>query len=122
IVGAYWSDAQENLPKVETVARHLRNINPSIRVVPLQADLLSSEIEVFVAAADWLMVATDNHSSRDRAQQLSLKYFVPLITAGVNITVDGNSMTDISGEVITARIGDGLCLNCLGRIDFVKIA
>jgi hypothetical protein len=51
-----------------------------------------------------------------------MKFFVPLISAGVNISVKDGKITDISGEVITVRIGDRLCLNCLGRINSAKIA
>ena len=75
-----------------------------------------------LALSDWIIVATDNHSSRLAAQRLSLQYFVPLLSVGVNITVSGQQIEDMSGEVITARVGDGLCLQCLGRINPLKVA
>jgi len=28
----------------------------------------------------------------------------------------------VSGEVITVRMGDNYCLNCLGRLNFIKMA
>ena len=54
--------------------------------------------------------------------QLSVQYFVPLVSVGVNITVKDNKIEDMSGEVITARVGDYVCLNCLKRINPIKVA
>ena len=75
-----------------------------------------------LALSDWMIVATDTHSSRLRTQELSVKYFVPLLSLGVNITVHGGKIIDQSGEVITSRVGDSLCLNCLHRINPIKVA
>jgi molybdopterin/thiamine biosynthesis adenylyltransferase len=85
-------------------------------------DVHDKEVERVLALSDWIIVATDNHSSRLRVQELSVQYFVPLISIGVNITVKESKIEDMSGEVITARIGDYLCLNCLKRINPVKVA
>jgi molybdopterin/thiamine biosynthesis adenylyltransferase len=122
VVGAYYKDAQQKLPKVDVVRRHLININPNATVTAYKKDVHDREIERVLALSDWMIVATDNHSSRLRAQELSVKYFVPLISVGVNITVKGNKIEDMSGEVITTRVGDYVCLNCLNRINPIKVA
>lgn len=122
VVGACYQDAEQKRPKVEVVKRHLTSINPHARVLAYQRDVYEKEMERVVALSDWVMVATDNHSSRLRAQQLSLQYFVPLISVGVTISVKGQTIEDMSGEVITARVGDGLCLRCLKRINPTKVA
>lgn len=121
-VGAYYKDAQKNSFKVDVVKEHLEKINPLAKINALKNDIYDIEIEEAIALSDWILVATDNHSSRFRSQQLSIKYFVPLISAGVNITVSGEKIIDMSGEVITARVGDYLCLNCLGRINPINVA
>jgi len=36
--------------------------------------------------------------------------------------VKDNKIEDMSGEVIMARVGDWLCLNCLNRINPIKVA
>ena len=36
---------------------------------------------------DWIAVSTDSHSSRRCVQQTALRYGVPLLSAGVSITV-----------------------------------
>lgn len=122
IVGAYYRDAQQKLPKVDVVRRHLVNINPHATVHAYRNNVLDSEMEHVLALSDWVIVATDNHSSRLRAQELSVQYYVPLLSVGVNISVQDNTIQDMSGEVITARVGDYLCLSCLHRINLTKVA
>ncbi len=111
VVGAYYKDAQQKLYKVDVVKRHVTNINPKATVLACKKDVHDKEMEKVLALSDWIIVATDNHSSRLRTQELSVKYFVPLISVGVNITVKDNKIEDMSGEVITARVGDYLCLS-----------
>jgi molybdopterin/thiamine biosynthesis adenylyltransferase len=122
VVGAYYDDAQHKRYKVDVVKRHVTNINPKATVVAYKQDVHDKEIESVLALSDWILVATDNHSSRLKAQQLSVQYFVPLLSVGVNITVQDNAIEDMSGEVITARVGDYLCLSCLNRINPTKVA
>ena len=122
VVGAYYEDAEQKRAKVEVVKRHLTRINPHATVMAYKNDVHDREVESVLALSDWLMVATDNHSSRLRAQELSIQYFVPLISVGVNISVKEHKIEDMSGEVITARVGDYLCLSCLQRINPIKVA
>ncbi len=122
VVGAYYEDAKQKLYKVDVVKRHITKINPKATVLACKRDVHDGEMERVLALSDWIIVATDNHSSRLRVQELSAQYFVPLISIGVNITVKGNKIEDMSGEVITARVGDYLCLNCLNRINPIKVA
>lgn len=122
IVGAYYEDAANKSYKVDVVKRHLAAINPHAHINALRNDIHDKDVEQDVALSDWIILATDNHSSRLKAQALSMQYFVPLISAGVNITVNNNTIEDMSGEVITVRVGDRLCLNCLKRINPIKVA
>src|SRR5947209_4807290 len=122
VVGAYYEDAQQKLYKVDVVKRHLTRINPQATVLACKRDVHDKEVERALALSDWMIVATDNHSSRLRVQELSVQYFVPLLSVGVNISVKDNKIEDMSGEVIMARVGDWLCLNCLNRINPIKVA
>ncbi|HZS79703.1 MAG TPA: ThiF family adenylyltransferase [Ktedonobacteraceae bacterium] len=122
VVGAYYEDAEQKRYKVDVVKRHLTGINPKATVRACRKDIHDPEVEQALALSDWIIVATDNHSSRLKAQQLSIKYFVPLLSLGVNITVNNHKIEDMSGEVITARVGDYLCLSCLNRINPIKVA
>jgi molybdopterin/thiamine biosynthesis adenylyltransferase len=122
VVGAYYKDAQQKLSKVDVVKRQLTNINPKATVLACKSDVHDKEAESLLALSDWMIVATDTHASRRRVQELSIKYFVPLLSVGVNITVKKNTIEDMSGEVITARVGDYLCLHCLHRINPIQVA
>ena len=122
VVGAYYEDAEQKRAKVDVVKRHLTRINPKATVMAYKKDVHDKEVESVLALSDWLIVATDNHSSRLKAQELSVRYFVPLLSLGVNITVKDSKIEDMSGEVITARVGDCLCLQCLQRINPIKVA
>ncbi len=122
VVGAYYADAQQKRHKVDVVKRHLTSINPRATVTAHKKDVHDTDVEGVLALSDWIIVATDNHSSRQRVQELSIRYFVPLLSVGVNITAKEKSIEDMSGEVITARVGDYLCLNCLHRIHPIKVA
>ncbi|HVB23786.1 MAG TPA: ThiF family adenylyltransferase [Ktedonobacteraceae bacterium] len=122
VVGAYYEDAQQKRFKVDVVRRHLTKINPKATVLAYKLDVHDREMEKVLALSDWIIVATDNHSSRLRVQQLSVQYFVPLISVGVNITVKDGNIEDMSGEVVTARVGDYVCLQCLNRINPIKVA
>ena len=122
VVGAYYEDAEQRRYKVDVVKKHVTHINPKAIVLACKKDVYDREMESVLALSDWMIVATDNHSSRLKAQELSVQYFVPLLSLGVNISVQGNSIEDMSGEVITTRVGDYLCLQCLNRIYPIKVA
>jgi molybdopterin/thiamine biosynthesis adenylyltransferase len=122
IVGAKYRQAKEGVIKVDAVAAHLKDINPFCKIETLAVNVHSGEAEKALAFSDWIIVATDNHASRFRVQEYAFKYYIPFISAGVNITVKDNNITDISGEVITIRIGDTICLDCLHRINYNAVA
>jgi molybdopterin/thiamine biosynthesis adenylyltransferase len=122
IVGAYWEDADAGSYKVDVVARHLKAIRPTVQVRVERKPIEEVVIDREIAQADWIVIATDSHSSRFAAQELSFKYFIPFVSAGVAITIDDNRIADYSGEVIVVRPGDRYCLTCLNRLNPTKIA
>src|SRR6266702_947038 len=67
VVGAYYEDAQQKRYKVDVVRRHLTHINPKATVLACKRDVHDKETESVLALSDWMIVATDNHSSRLRA-------------------------------------------------------
>ncbi|HAS50721.1 MAG TPA: hypothetical protein DCS21_02825 [Gammaproteobacteria bacterium] len=122
IVGAYHADALAQRLKVEVVKDHLQRINPQARVQAHPIGIEDERLLPVLANVDWIIVGTDSHFSRFKAQEIALRYGVPLISVGVNISVDAGKITDMSGEVVVTRSGDGLCLHCLGRINPTKVA
>jgi len=121
-VGATMAQAQAKVKKVEAVRDHLTAINPEAQIVACALSVEDEQALELMAGSDWILLSTDNHGSRLEVQRLALRCFVPMIAAGVNITVANGAIRDMSGEVIAVRAGDRRCLNCLGRIDLAKIA
>ena len=122
IVGAYYTDAEKQRLKVDTVKDHLERINPAAKVFAHPTGIEDPALLSSLMQCAWLIVTTDSHYSRFKSQEIALQLGIPLISAGVNITVEEGQITDMSGEVIVARYGDKLCLNCLGRINPTIIA
>ena len=122
IVGATYADALEGRLKVDAVAAHLSAINPEASIEAMPMSVFDERSEMAIADSDWVIVATDNHASRLRVQELCFACFVPFITAGVNITVEDGAIRDMSGEVILVRMGDRVCLSCLGRVNYDAVA
>ena len=108
--------------KVDCVKKHLLKINPKARIHAYVSRVGEFEVENKLAHSDWIIVSSDTYYSRYKTQEIAFKYAIPFITAGVNITVREDQVKDISGEVITVRMGDSICLNCLGRINYIKMA
>ena len=122
IVGVTYEDAEKERVKVDAVREGLLRINPNADIRAYNHNVFDKEVERVLAESDWIMVATDNHASRYHIQELAFRYYVPFITAGVNISVKNGIVSDMSGEVILIRIGDRVCLSCLKRLNFNEIA
>ena len=122
IVAATYDDAVKKRVKVEAIRDNLLKINPNAKINAFNNKVEDAKIERVIAGSDWIMVATDNHASRFQIQQLAFKYYVPFITAGVNITVNDGKIVDMSGEIILIRMGDKVCLTCLKRLKYNEIA
>ncbi|MCL2147266.1 MAG: ThiF family adenylyltransferase [Synergistaceae bacterium] len=122
VAGATYEDANNGRLKVEAVKEAIDRINPNATVKAYPLNVFDEEVEYILARSDWILIATDNHASRFRIHEIAFKYYVPLIAAGVNITVMDEIIVDMSGEVILIRIGDRVCLHCLGRVNYNEIA
>ena len=122
IVAVTYDDAKEGRIKVEAIRDGLLRINPKADIQAYNNDVFDAEVEQVLAESDWIMVATDNHASRFHIQELAFRYYVPFITAGVNISVEDGVIQDMSGEVILVRMGDKVCLSCLNRLNYNAIA
>jgi len=122
IVGAFREDAEAERLKVECLKEHLLRINPEAEIIAHPLEVTDASLEEVYALSNWVLLSTDNHASRFHVQNRCLRYATPFIAAGVNISVEEGKITDISGEVITVRPGDNLCLSCLGRLDTMQVA
>lgn len=117
LVGAKFEDAKNKRSKVDVISRHLKEINPFASLRTYTNSIFDNNMEKVLALSDWIILTTDNYSSCVRVQEIAFKYYVPFISAATNILVENDEIIDVRGEVILVRIGDKLCLNCLGKID-----
>ncbi len=74
-----------------------------------------------IAAADLIVVATDNHRSRQVAQELALKYIRPLLCLGTQIEIKENR-PNMYARVTVPPLGGGWCLMCANIIDLQQAA
>lgn len=121
LVGAKYSHVDSKTLKVIALKEHLLEINPfaNIKIVP---ELVNSEEAIKeLITADRIFVTTDNHFSRAFINDFCLKYFIPFISVGVNITIENKKVLDVSGEIIKIFPGDNFCLRCLKRVNQIKI-
>ncbi|MBW4619396.1 MAG: ThiF family adenylyltransferase [Cyanosarcina radialis HA8281-LM2] len=109
--------------KVEYVKYLLKRIYPtgsSVTAVP--AALSSSTVPGEIAACDLIVVATDNHYSRQIAQELAVKYMRPLICLGTHIDVKADGQPRMYCRVTVPPLGGGWCLMCGNIINLQRAA
>jgi molybdopterin-synthase adenylyltransferase len=75
-----------------------------------------------IATADLIVVATDNHSSRQIAQEIALKYLRPLVCLGTHIDVKPDGTPRMYARVTVPPLGGGWCLMCGNIINLQRAA
>ena len=88
---------------------------------------ISSAIEVTeatreIGTSDLIVVATDNHHSRQVAQELALKYMRPLVCLGTHIDIKSNGKPRMYCRVTVPPLGGGWCLMCGNIINLQRAA
>ena len=110
----------EGMPKVEAVGGHLRSFSDS-DIVEVRADVADAlGDDGPVGAADAVVCCTDNLRSRDRLNEMALRWHKPLIDAGCNVVVAGGRHgrhvpeSTAYAQLVTPETA---CLWCTGQID-----
>lgn len=92
----------------------------SVKTIP--ASITDKTAQQEVAAADLIVVATDNHSSRQVAQELALAYMRPLVCLGTHIDIQPNRTPRLYCRVTVPPLGGGWCLMCGNIINLHRAA
>jgi molybdopterin/thiamine biosynthesis adenylyltransferase len=93
--------------KIDAVAEVLRDRNPNVDVVGIDADIMEyPHIPSEVRKADVVVLATDNEPTRYRLNELCVQNGVPFVVGRV-------FTRGIGGEVFAYRPDSGGCLACL---------
>jgi molybdopterin/thiamine biosynthesis adenylyltransferase len=96
------SDVANNLPKAEAAAVKLRQINSSVTIEPIVADINRTNIEGFCKDADLILDGSDNFEIRYLINDVSIKHNKPWVYGGA-VGSQGMTMTIIPGETPCLR-------------------
>lgn len=121
--GATWKMVAQRWPKVEYVKQLIKKIyltGSCVKTMPISIEDESTQQEI--AASDLIVVATDNHRSRQVAQELALKYMRPLVSLGTHIDVKPDGIPRMYCRVTVPPLGGGWCLMCGNIINLQKAA
>jgi hypothetical protein len=121
--GATWEMAERQLPKVEYVKQLIKGIYPTgsqVRAIPENVESEAAQAEI--GPSDLIVVATDNHYSRQIAQELALAYSRPLLCLGTHIDVAPNGKPRMYCRVTVPPLGGNWCLMCGNIINLQRAA
>jgi molybdopterin/thiamine biosynthesis adenylyltransferase len=100
------SDVRAGLPKAIAAAEKLRQINSTIEIEPIVADVDYRNVRELTRDVDVIVDGTDNFEIRFLLNDASLKFGIPWIYGGC-LGAEGQTMTILPGETA--------CLRCLMR-------
>lgn len=98
------NDAAAGVPKAVAAAEKLRQINSTVTVEPVVADINATNIETFCDGVDLILDGTDNFETRFLVNDAAIQRGLPWIYGGC-VGANGQSMTILPGETA--------CLRCL---------
>jgi adenylyltransferase/sulfurtransferase len=93
-----------NMPKVESAAETIRNLNPDVKVVPHTLRLTSENVLDVIKDYDLIVDGTDNFPTRYLLNDASLMLKKPVINA---------SIYQFEGQVTVFKPFEGPCYRCL---------
>ena len=118
---------RQQWPKVEYVKSLIKRIYATgsrVKTIPttLEAALEDSSARREIAAADLIVVATDNHRSRQIAQELALQSVRPLLCLGTHIDIPADGLPRAYCRITIPPLGGGWCLMCGNIINLQQAA
>jgi adenylyltransferase/sulfurtransferase len=96
------SDVANNLPKAEAAAVKLRQINSTVEIEAVVADINRTNVEELCKDADLILDGTDNFEVRYLINDVSIKQNKPWVYGGA-VGTQGMSMTILPGETPCLR-------------------
>ena len=121
--GAAWKMVEQKLPKVEYVKQLIKRIYPTgsqVRAIPENVE--SETAQEQIGASDLIVVATDNHYSRQIAQELALTYTRPLLCLGTHIDIAPDGKPRMYCRVTVPPLDGNWCLMCGNIINLQRAA
>lgn len=121
--GATWKMTEQQWYKVEYVKQLIKQIYPIGSCVQTMPKSIQNEsVLQKIATSDLIVVATDNHRSRQIAQELALKYMRPLVCLGTHIDIKSDGVPRMYCRVTIPPLGGNWCLMCGNIINLQQAA
>ena len=108
-------DADVGKSKVDVLRKHIRTFSKS-RVIAMCNDVADEVILERLIESDVIFACTDNLTSRAVLNDISSKYYIPLIDVGCRIHLDNGSISQAIAKVQVVT-PDNACLWCTGTLD-----
>ena len=121
--GATQQMVDRNWQKVDYVKWLIKRayaVGSHVRTLPISIENETAKAET--AMADLIVVATDNHKSRQIAQELALQHMRPLICLGTHIEAKPNHRPRLYTRVTVPPLNGGWCLMCANVINLQQAA
>lgn len=107
-------------PKVDVLRSHIRSFSTS-KVDSICGTVEDQAVQRTLLESDVMFSCTDNLTSRSVANEISGRYYIPLIDVGCRVHLDGNgSILQAAAKAQLVTI-DGPCLWCTDTLDGVTI-
>lgn len=103
-------------PKVEVLKKYLKTFSKS-KVDAINADVTDKETLTHLIDSDVIFACTDNLTSRSVLNDVSIRYFIPLIDVGCRIHLNGNDLMSQAIAKVQIVTPDSACLWCTGTLD-----
>lgn len=95
-------DVQEQLPKAIAAADHLRQVNSSIEIEPIVADVDDRNIRSLASGIDVIADGTDNFETRFLMNDLAIHDRIPWVYGGC-LGAEGQTLTIVPGQTACIR-------------------
>ncbi|MGY6528395.1 MAG: HesA/MoeB/ThiF family protein [Cyanobacterium sp.] len=121
--GASIEMVKEEWSKVDYVEHLLTKIYPDDgNFITAKTTIQEIHDREQIAHYDLIVVATDNHHSRQIAQELALKYQLPFMSLGTHIDIDFDGTPKMYARITIPPLGGGWCLMCGNMINLQQSA
>ena len=110
------SNADVGEPKVKIVKRYLETFSKS-NICAICADVTDQKMQERLIDSDVIFACSDNLTSRAVLNEISNKYYIPLIDVGCRINLDDNGLITQAVAKVQVVTPDSACLWCTGTLD-----
>ena len=109
-------NADVGRPKVEVLKRHLMSFSES-RIRAVCGNIADEGMTGRLIESDVIFACTDNLTSRSILDEISSRFYIPLIDVGCRIHLNGDGSISQAIAKVQAVTPDTACLWCAGTLD-----